>query len=221
MSDFVRFLRKRLKKPLPGHEAQKKMMPEPSDGGPTPGRKPPSDAVASGVMILLFPGQHHHLSTIFTLRSDHIEQGGEICFPGGRAESLESPPEAAFRETEEEIGISREAIEEVGSLTPLYVNTSNSLIHPSVGYIPRLPSLQKDPYEVQEIFHASLKTLNNPSNIKTETWELKGRSFSVPFWDIHEVPLWGATAMMLAEFMELYDQFVAGSRKLEGGSPFR
>lgn len=182
-------------------------MPEPSDGTPKPREKPPSDAVASGVMILIFPVRPQHLSIIFTLRSDHIEQGGQICFPGGRAESLESPPEAAFRETEEEIGISREVIDEVGSITPLYVNSSNSLIHPTVGYVPQLPSLQKDPYEVQEIFHASLNTLNDTNNIKTEIWELNGRSFTVPFWNIHKVPLWGATAMMLAEFMELYNQF--------------
>lgn len=189
------------------------MMPDPRDEGSNPRRDPPSDAIASGVMLPVFPDAEGQLSIILTVRSDEIEQGGQICFPGGRTESVESPVEAAFRETEEEIGVPSKQIAFLGKLTPLYVNSSNSLIHPAVGFMDRRPAITRDPYEVREVFTTRLESLTGPDNLRCETWTLKGRSFYVPFWDIHEVPLWGATAMILAEFLDLYNEFKSKAQK--------
>jgi 8-oxo-dGTP pyrophosphatase MutT (NUDIX family) len=207
MSTFSSYFKDRLSRSLPGFTAQKRMMPVPVDEGPNPRRQPPSDAIASGVMALIHPNQQGDFSITLTVRSDQIEQGGQICLPGGRAESLETPLDAALRETEEEIGVHKVLISVLGHLTPLYVNTSNSLVHPTVGFLSELPPIRKDPYEVSEVFHVQLDDLAVPDPQTTETWQLLGRPFKVPYWDIHEVPLWGATAMMLAELMTLYSEF--------------
>lgn len=208
MNNLVSFLKSRLDARLPGLKAQRKMEPRPLDHAFKPRRQPPSDAVASGVMLLWYPGLNNQYEIILTVRSEEIEQGGQICLPGGRVEGTESPSEAAVRETREEIGIPPDRIKFLGTLTPLYVNSSNSLIHPSVGFIPHPPAFERDPYEVQEIFTTSIETLYQSDHLAYTQWELNGRSFRVPYWNIHDtVPLWGATAMILAEFLELYEQY--------------
>ncbi len=208
MDKFASFLKSRLDAPLPGLEAQRKMEPRPLDHTSESRRDPPSDAVASGVMLLWYPSSDERCQIILTVRSEEIEQGGQICLPGGRVEGIESPPEAAVRETREEIGVTPDLYRVLGALTPLYVHSSNSLIHPSVGYISHRPTFERDPFEVQEIFTASLETLYQPDHLVQSRWELHGRPFRVPHWNIHDaVPLWGATAMILSEFMELYGEY--------------
>lgn len=73
----------------------------------------------SAVLIPLFLAQgEYHL--LFEKRSATIRQGGEICFPGGEIEDIDDDSvEAAIRETEEEIGISRKDITIIGKLDTL------------------------------------------------------------------------------------------------------
>ncbi len=205
MNAFASFLRQQLDQSLPGLHAQRKMEPHSADGGANPRRQPPSTAITSGVMVLVFPHKSRDYEIVLTVRSEDIEQGGQICLPGGRSEENESPEETALRETWEEIGVSSDLINILGKLTPLYVNTSNSIIHPLVGYTPQKPSFKRDPVEVQEVFTTPLAKLISDHHLENTRWNLKGRSYHVPHWTIHsDVPLWGATAMILSEFLELY-----------------
>ncbi len=62
----------------------------------------PLKAIKASVLMPLVK-KDGELSLLFEVRSRNIEQGGEICFPGGRIETGESPADAALRETKEEL----------------------------------------------------------------------------------------------------------------------
>lgn len=208
-SKFRDFLKNRLQQSLPGREAQMKMMPEPVDPDTeVPGRSIDSSGHPSGVLVPIYADGNKDLNVILTLRTDSIRHAGQISFPGGRSEESESIVETALRETHEEIGIESEYIDVLGSLTPFYLHRTNNQITPVVGYLEHKPIMQRNPNEVQEIITVKLDTLLDDEMIETEKWDLSENSFHVPFWSFHSVPLWGATAMMMSELLEIYREFL-------------
>ncbi len=209
MSDFITFLKNRLKQPLPGQPAQQKMEPKPTDFkerrnyynfDETKVRK-------SGVLVPLIE-DGEKTEVILTLRSNNIVHGGQISFPGGGLERNETFIEAALREAREEIGLPEEKVEVIGQLTSLYISHSGNLVEPVVGFVEKQEQFIANPGEVDEIFKVHLKDLIDHNNIIRESWDLHNRHFEVPFWDIHHVPLWGATAMMMSELVEIYREFL-------------
>jgi len=208
---FHAFLEQRLDRPLPGKKAQQKMMPEPVD----PSQKIPVESIdssghPSGVLIPIYPDLQGELNVILTLRTDSIRHAGQISFPGGRSEQDESIIRTALRETMEEVGISSNEIDVVGSLTPFYLYKTNNRITPVVGFLEKKPIMQRNPNEVEEIITVKLDTLISDGQLENERWDLAHNSFHVPFWSIHRVPLWGATAMIMSELLELYKEFLEG-----------
>ncbi|REL33094.1 CoA pyrophosphatase [Rhodohalobacter sp. SW132] len=206
---FYRFLEERLQQPLPGKEAQMKMMPEPVD----PDEKIPIESIdssghPSGVLVPIYPDLQGNMNVILTLRTDSIRHAGQISFPGGRSDNGESATETALRETREEIGIENKLISIAGSLSPFYLYRSHNRITPVVGFLREKPQMKKNPYEVEEIITVKLDRLISEERIKKERWDLEHNSFYVPFWDIHKVPLWGATAMMMSELLVIYREFL-------------
>lgn len=204
---FTDFLKTRLLQPLPGLDAQLKMAPKPLRDGPVRELQAPRDANRSSVLILLFPNEEDMLELILTLRSKDIDHGGQISLPGGRSEKNESTVETALREAKEEIGINPGEITILGLLSNLYVSHSDNLVTPVVGFMDHQPDLKLNPAEVEEVFTVELHSLLRKKNLTVEHWDLKQYAYKVPFWDVHDVPLWGATAMILSEFLELYREF--------------
>lgn len=208
MHQFIEYLSNRLEKPLPGLNAQLRMAPTPLTDGPTRELQAPSDAKRSGVLILLFPNEENRLELILTLRSRDIDHGGQISLPGGRSDEDESYVETALREAEEEVGINSGSVKILGMLSDLYVSHSNNLVKPVVGYLPEIPELTPNPAEVEEAFTVEVKSLAAKKNLTVENWDLQKYSYEVPYWDVHEVPLWGATAMILNELLDLYREYL-------------
>ncbi len=209
IKSLQQFLGKRLTEPLPGRAAQLKMVPEPLDekGAQRP-MESSFDAKKSSVLMLFFPNKKNRTSLIFTRRSSDINHGGQISFPGGRAEENESTNETALREAQEEIGINPNEVSIAGTMSDLYVSVSNNLVTPVVGFIGYKPAFRLNPAEVEEVFTVPIDELDLTENLVDEQWELhSGASYNVPFWKVHDVPLWGATAMILSEFMEIYGEF--------------
>lgn len=206
---FHQYLLERSKEELPGREAQMKMSPVPLDPDFVLPRKESDTAHPSSVLIPLYPDQNNQLRVILTLRTDSIRHAGQISFPGGRREGSETPEETALRETEEEIGVPRGQVQIACSITPLYLHRTDNQITPYVGFLGQEPELRPNPAEVKEAFTIPLQHLINGENFKKEQWDLSHASYHVPFWTIHKVPLWGATAMMMSELLELYKEFNA------------
>lgn len=207
MHNFLSFLHERLDKTLPGRKAQIKMAPEPVAGGIPRKMEPEKDARPSSVLVLIFPGDEGKLELALTLRSDAINHGGQISFPGGGAEEGESRPETALREAWEEIGILPDQVTIIGELTELYVAHSNHRVTPVVGYMDSYPEFKLNRDEVKEVFAVELDSLLHKRNLTVEDWDLQTQTYRVPYWDVHYVPLWGATAMMLSELLELYREY--------------
>jgi 8-oxo-dGTP pyrophosphatase MutT (NUDIX family) len=211
-------LAEKLRGPLPGISAQLIMAPVPE--GQTLRKIPiPDDTVRQSAVLLLLTNslnddEFHQDSgafsadVILTLRSDHLKQhSGQISLPGGRMEAGETPIQAALRETCEEIGLCRQTPQIIGNLTSLHVPHTRHLIHPVVGWLAEVPELTPSPWEVQDVFRVSLQQLCHPGTLQNEIWDLRGTRYQVPWWNVHpEVPLWGATAMILSEFLSAWNE---------------
>lgn len=204
---FYHYLKELSEDSLPGQVAQMKMAPVPLNSN----YKYPEDDLnnvhPSGVMALLYPDELQNLHVLLTLRTDTIRHAGQISFPGGRSESGEELLQTALRETEEEIGISPEKIHVACSLSSFTLHKSQNIITPFVGFLLERPDLNPNPEEVQEVFNCDLDVLVDDHFLKKKKWNLLDQDFEVPYWDVHEVPLWGATAMMLSELLTLYEEF--------------
>lgn len=204
---IIENLKTRLKDELPGQKAHEYMAPRLNNKF-FRGFKPTSNTKPSAVLLILQNDElKNELSIIFTLRSKKLSNhSGQISFPGGRCEMNELPIMTAIREANEEIGIEINEIEILGQLSPLYVPPSKSIIYPFVAYINKPLNLTANPLEVEEIITYPISYFINPQNIKIEKWALEGFEVDVPVWTIHhQTALWGATAMILAELLFLFD----------------
>ncbi|MEX0719516.1 MAG: CoA pyrophosphatase [Balneolaceae bacterium] len=180
--------------------------PQKEDQGPAHYKPTHEDFRNSSVLIPII-GWKEELEILLTVRTASINHGGQISFPGGGKEGNESIEETALREAQEEIGLLPERAEVIGRLTPLYVGHSDNMVTPVVAFLHQEQKFTPNPNEVEEIFTVSLSELMEESNLIDEEWDLRGAPYKVPFWNIHRVPLWGATAMLLSELIELYKEF--------------
>jgi 8-oxo-dGTP pyrophosphatase MutT (NUDIX family) len=210
--NFAARLREALSRPLPGLDAQLRMAPSPRPGWDP--LKVPDGAANGAGLLLVYPtfaeataGMPHDgtLHIALTVRGSGLRNHtGQVSLPGGRVDEGESFEAAALREATEEIGIDPNAIELLGRLTPLHIPVSGFLLHPIVGFTPMRPAFQRAEWEVARIIEAPVSLLSDPAVVKREirTRVVKGQSIDVdvPYFDIDGEKVWGATAMVLAEF---------------------
>jgi 8-oxo-dGTP pyrophosphatase MutT (NUDIX family) len=202
-------IRQALAQPLPGAAAQANMAPEMVDGQPDRWQKVDGYREA-GVLILLYPHRtqiHEGLHLVLTRRREYPGvHSGQISFPGGRRERGETLHTTALREAQEEVGILPETVDVMGQLSSLYTPPSNFCIYPFVAFSPTRPSFQLDPREVAELIETPLSLLLAPASRKKEIWEFSNYGQRrVPFFDVFGHKVWGATAMILSEFLTLLD----------------
>ena len=199
---FFFMLRERLNEPLPGLSAQLNMVPD-----PRPGNKVYTEVKDSckraGVLVLLYL-KGTRVFIVLTRRTELVDRHqAQISFPGGRQEEGENLEQTAQRETCEELGIQSSTIQILGKLTPLYIPPTNYCIYPVVARMTEPPQFKPSPYEVAEVLEISLDYLCNPKTVRREMWTLHGMNVEVPFYFFEGHKIWGATAMVLAEFVEI------------------
>lgn len=198
-------IRAALQNDKPGWQAQVLMTPDPYRLKKPPVHKQES-CRRSAVMVLLV--QDEETATVqvtLTVRSKALKHhAGQVSFPGGGIDPGETVVEAALRESQEEVGINPADVEILGELTHLYIPVSNNLMFPIVGCVNSDVTFYPDPREVHEVFTVPVSTLFDRTIVQQKDWTIQGKATSFPYWNIHgEVPVWGATAMILSELVEL------------------
>jgi 8-oxo-dGTP pyrophosphatase MutT (NUDIX family) len=156
---------------------------------------------------VLLPLYRHNgdYGLIFTQRSHTVpHHRGQIAFPGGGYEPADTSLQAtALRESCEEIGLQTHHVQVLGQLDDLLTSNSNYLVRPFVGLIPFPYPFTIDPRETALIIEVPLRflTQNNPPAQELRPYE--GRQVQSFFFDYGEHIIWGATARIVKQFIDL------------------
>lgn len=159
----------------------------------------------AGVLIPLFEKKEDIL-VLFTKRTNTVEHHkGQISFPGGAVDKGDaSYQETALRETREEIGLPEEFIDILGPIDDTLTLVSSFLIHPFVGIVKSGCSYSLNPAEVKRVLEVPLSVFHpRYATIKNYTFEHEGRSFQAPGYAHEGNVIWGATARIIDNFMQI------------------
>ena len=200
---FIERLTERHQKGLPGRDYQLKMaaiLKRSIFDAPSTARK-------AAVLMLIFPknGEWHLVLTERT-GNENDPHSRQISFPGGSAESADVDLAAtALRETHEEIGVEPSVIQLIGAMTDVYIPVSNFHVQPFLAWTNAPPQYQRQETEVKSVIETPLSVLKNEANWKVKDirvsaqYDLK----NVPYFDVFGNAVWGATAMMISELLEM------------------
>lgn len=201
-SNTIENLKVQLQNELPGNTVHAKLLP--------PGRVQhiPSKnhfVVQSSVILLLFPDDKNIKIVVIHRPKTMKNHAGQIAFPGGKVEPEDSGFIAtALRETYEEIGVPPSEIEILGILTPIFVQVSNFVINPVVGWCKSKPNFTLDCSEIENLYAFNIEELKSADCIHSRNMETISGMLEVPGFSIDGLFIWGATAMILSEFIEVY-----------------
>lgn len=184
----------------PGPAAQARLAPRPRPGWSA---DPPAEARRAAALVLLVPGPRGAAVVLTKRAGDLPQHAGQISLPGGALEGDEAVETGALREAQEEVGVDPALVRVLGILTPLHIPVSGFAVHPVVGVCDRPPALRPAHREVERILEVPLAELLDPARVKWTTRVRDGQAYDVPYYDVAGVEVWGATAMILAEFVAL------------------
>ena len=159
---------------------------------------PPERTVVQAAVLVPLINRTGGVTVMLTQRTAHLnDHAGQISFPGGRVEEDDADRiQTALRESEEETGLAREAVEVIGRL-PDFDIPSGFRVTPIVGWIEPPVNFNPDPFEVAEVFEVPLHHFLEPANHERRSDDINGRRrnyYAMPYQDRF---IWGATAGML------------------------
>jgi len=159
--------------------------------------------IPAAVLVPLV-GRGDTLSILLTRRTDHLQDHpGQISFPGGRVEPGDTGAAGtALREVHEEIGIAPDRVRVLGYLEPLAVVTGFA-VTPVVGFVAPGFELRLDAFEVAEVFEVPLAFLVDEQNLTRTVRTVRGIEARLYEYVFQERRIWGATAQMLKQFVDL------------------
>ena len=192
--------------PLPGTKAHSLMLPEyrfPQEFYINQQK----NAKKSSVLILLY-STNEGIKTVLIKRSEYKGvHSGQISFPGGQLEKTDSSLTfTAIREANEEIGIDASKVEVIGYLSKLYIPPSNFEVLPVVAFYNSKPQFKIDKTEVDKTIEVKLELLMDDNTKQNTEINLHSLKFTTPCYNINGNIVWGATAMIISELLEILRQ---------------
>jgi 8-oxo-dGTP pyrophosphatase MutT (NUDIX family) len=158
----------------------------------------------AAVLCALFDegGQAH---VVLTRRSSRLRSHThQVSFPGGRLDRGEDPVAAALREAKEEVDLDPSVVEVIGRLAKLRTALNPAPITPFVALLPARPDLRPNPAEVERAYTVPLIELTGPDVYRQEMWTFPdGEERPMEFYELIGDTVWGATARMLTELLDL------------------
>ena len=158
----------------------------------------------AAVLCALFE-EDGQANVVLTRRSSRLRSHThQVSFPGGRLDTGEGPLEAALREAREEVGLDPTGVRVLGRLSPLRTAVNPAPITPFVGSLDARPVLVPNPAEVERAFTVPLVELTDPEVYREELWTFPdGVERAMQFFELIGDTVWGATARMLVELLDL------------------
>jgi len=204
--DFIERLQARLAGPLPGLPAQLRMAHAVRRAEPAP---EPAEVREAAVLIALYERSEGDWHLVFIRRvttGARDKHSGQVAFPGGKRDP--GDPDllyTALREAHEEVSLDLRQVDVLGYLTPLYITVSRFRVHPFVAYVPSVPDLSGQASEIESILELPLSAFRIPGNLQTTHIRLDAGIVlnHVPAFVIDGQVIWGATAMILSELLEV------------------
>ena len=202
-TEAVRRLVVALARPLPGASAQGLMAPRPRANWPAgAGRAVAREAAG---LLLVMPGDTG-ACVVLTVRARSLDRhSGQVSMPGGVIEAGESEQAAALREAQEEIAVDPSTVRVLGALTPVDIAVSGFRLHPVLAVSDRQQVFRPTPEEVDRVLEVPLTVLLRTDTIVWRTSRRADGAFRYPAFLYQDTDIWGATAMVLAEFIALLD----------------
>mgnify|MGYP001202721961 CR=1 FL=1 len=195
--------------PLPGRAGQARMAPTPYRGS-MDGRWEaiPEQHREAAVLLLVYPDAAGQYQLVLMQRPDYSgPHSGQVALPGGRREGDETLLHTALRETQEELGVDPGSVAVLGALSPLYVRASNHLVYPFVAAAAGRPAFTPCEREVAAVIETPLARLRDRRfrGLEVVRFEAFGR-VRVPYFALPGTRIWGATGMILGEFLTVLEQ---------------
>jgi 8-oxo-dGTP pyrophosphatase MutT (NUDIX family) len=158
----------------------------------------------AAVLCALFD-EAGEVQVVLTRRSSRLRSHtSQVSFPGGRLDPGETALGAALREAQEEVGLDPATIEVFGRLATMRTAVNPAPIVPFVGALPGRPVLDPNPAEVDRAFTVSLTELTDRDVYREELWTTAdGVERPMYFFELIGDTVWGATARMLRELLDL------------------
>jgi 8-oxo-dGTP pyrophosphatase MutT (NUDIX family) len=195
-SALIADLSSALARPLPAAAAHVLMAPAPRRAWPAGGRV----RHAAGLLFLFPRSDRAHV--VLTVRAETLgRHSGQVSLPGGVIEPGEAFEQAALREAHEEISLPAADIQILGALSPIDIPVSGFRLHPVVGAGDRAPALVPADGEVARILEVPVDVLMDRGSVIMTEREREGTRITVPAFRVGDDEIWGATAMVLAEFL--------------------
>lgn len=169
--------------------------------------------VPSAVLVPIYykQGQYYIL---FTKRTERVkEHKGQISFPGGaRREGDRTLVDTALRECAEEIGLASDKVKVLGELDDTLTETSNYVISPFVALIPYPYQFRVNGNEVEEIIEAPISVLLDKDRLHQKAVVLGGKALNFYVYKYQGRVIWGATAKILKQFLDIFSRAMEGLR---------
>lgn len=205
---FIKFVEPITSTPLTGTSSHKKMVPKNRVFELSNEEYIAKKTKQAAVLMLIYP--KNSLAHIALIQRNEYEgvHSSQIAFPGGKYEETDlNLQETALRETFEEIGIPSEQVKIIRQFSKVYIQPSNFLVYPFLGFAEHTLNFFPDPNEVSQIIEMPISMLLDDKNLVTKTITTSyAFNITVPTFQFFNHTVWGATAMMLSELKDVLKQ---------------
>ncbi len=198
---FINSLTSKLKGSLPGVEFQRKFMHEERL---LSNIQPNETTRQSAVLVAFYPSDGEVYLPLILRPAYDGAHGGQMALPGGKMEYAdENLVRTALREAQEEVGVKAMDVNIIGELTDVFIPVSNFMVKPIVGFLDYKPDFFLDKREVDKLFEIKFSDFLKLENKGIRSITVGKRNLTVPGFAIQNQWIWGATALIINEIVEV------------------